>query len=76
MDVVVAMIGWRYTGNVTLLERTAPLQFTPRVLLQINGMMRVTPTHLNDDTNIDFLALITQERLAHREKDLLRSEKK
>jgi len=61
LDVVLAMFGWRDTGELALLEQTTPLEFTLKSILKINGAMRVIPTHLNGDDKIDFLALITQQ---------------
>jgi hypothetical protein len=61
MDIVLAMFGWRTTGAVVLLEQTAPLQFKSRLIFEINGVMRVIPTRLDDDDRIDFLALVTQQ---------------
>lgn len=61
MDIVVAMFGWRKTGALTLLEQVAPMQFTAKKLVELNGIMRVIPAHLNGDDKIDFLALITQQ---------------
>ena len=61
IDIVLAMFGWRTTGAFRLLEQTAPLEFTMREIMTVNGAMRVIPAHLNDDDRIDFLALVSQQ---------------
>lgn len=61
IDIVLAMFGWRKTGQVAILEQTAPLVFKLKNIATINGLMRVIPAHLNDDKQIDFVALITQQ---------------
>ena len=61
IDIVLAMFGWRDTGEVALLEQTAPMKFERHTLFQVNGLMRVIAAHLNDDTKMDFVALLTQQ---------------
>lgn len=61
IDIILAMFGWRTTGAFRLLEQTAPLEFTMREIMNVNGAMRVIPAHLNDDDRIDFLALVSQQ---------------
>ncbi len=61
VDLVLAMFGWRKSGAFKVLEQTGPLSFTLRNIMEINGVMRVIPAHLNDDDRIDFLALVSQE---------------
>ena len=61
IDIVLAMFGWRDTGEIGFLEQVAPLQFKHKTLLQVNGVMRVITTQLDDDPRPDFLALITQQ---------------
>jgi hypothetical protein len=64
-DLVVAVFGWRNTGEVLYLENrttdwTRPV-FVPRVLDDRHGAIHVPVGDLNGDGKLDFVALISQE---------------
>ncbi|MEO0415391.1 MAG: FG-GAP-like repeat-containing protein [Verrucomicrobiota bacterium] len=61
LDLVIAMFGWRETGRIELLEQVTPGKFESNQIYNINGCMRVVTGHFNDDDQLDFLALITQQ---------------
>ena len=46
---------------MTNLEQPSPLPFARPPLFPVPGLLRVIAAHLNDDTKIDFIALITQQ---------------
>jgi FG-GAP-like repeat len=65
LDLVVAVFGWRKTGEVTLLRNKTtdwarPL-FEPEVLDPRHGAIHVPVADLNGDGKPDFVALISQE---------------
>jgi hypothetical protein len=65
LDVIVAVFGWRRTGNITLLENrtvdwTAPV-FVPRIVDKRTGSIHVPVTDVNKDGKPDFMALFAQE---------------
>jgi hypothetical protein len=65
LDLIVAVFGWRTTGEILYLENqttdwTRP-QFVPRVLDERHGAIHVPVADLNGDGRPDFVALISQE---------------
>jgi hypothetical protein len=68
LDVILAIFGWRKTGNVTLLENrtkswSSPA-FHPKVIVERTGAIHVPVVDLNSDGKPDFLALFAQEHEA------------
>jgi hypothetical protein len=65
VDLVVAVYGWRKTGEVIYLEnRTTDWSkpvFVPQVVDKRNGVIHVPVCDLNGDGKPDFVALISQE---------------
>lgn len=65
LDVVVAVFGWRRTGQLLYLEQTGRHegipQFTTRQLDDRHGVIHVPTVDLDDDGDMDFLALFSQE---------------
>jgi hypothetical protein len=65
MDLVVAVFGWRNTGEILYLENQttdwAKPAFVPRVLDERHGTIHVPVCDLNKDGKPDFVALISQE---------------
>jgi hypothetical protein len=68
LDLVVAVFGWRQTGEILYLEnRTTDWSrpaFVPHVLDRRHGTTHVPVADLNGDGKPDFVALITQEHEA------------
>ncbi len=64
-DLVVAEFGWRTTGQIHLLENLGLVDGIPRFRARVvddrHGCISVTPTDLNQDGYMDFVALISQE---------------
>jgi hypothetical protein len=65
LDIIVAVFGWRKTGNLTLLENrtktwTKPV-FVPKVIDTRTGAIHVPIVDLNGDGKPDFVALLAQE---------------
>lgn len=65
LDIVVAVFGWRTTGNVLLLrrqgERYGRPHFETEVLDNRTGAIHVPVADLNADGHLDFVALFSQE---------------
>jgi hypothetical protein len=65
LDVIVAVFGWRKTGNITLLEnRTknwSTPTFVPKVIDPRTGAIHVPIADLNHDGKPDFVAVLAQE---------------
>jgi hypothetical protein len=65
LDLIVAVFGWRQTGEILYLEnRTRDWShpvFVPRVLDERHGAIHVPVGDLNQDGRPDFVALISQE---------------
>jgi hypothetical protein len=65
LDIIVAVFGWRKTGNITLLEnRTknwAAPTFVPKVIDPRTGSIHVPVADLNHDGKPDFVAVLAQE---------------
>ncbi len=65
LDLVVAVFGWRTTGEILYLENQtkewARPQFIPHVVDSRHGAIHTTIADLNGDKRPDFLALISQE---------------
>jgi hypothetical protein len=65
LDLVVAVFGWRQTGEIIYLEnRTTDWSrpvFVPRVLDARHGTVQVPVSDLNRDGRPDFVALLSQE---------------
>jgi hypothetical protein len=68
LDVVVAVFGWRATGEILLLEQRpgddGRPKFVPRTIDKRHGTIHVPVTDLNGDGRPDFIALISQEHEA------------
>lgn len=60
-DYVVAMFGWRTTGQLGWLETKADGSRELHTLMQINGAMRLAPVPFNTDGRPDFFCLFTQQ---------------
>ena len=64
-DLIVAVFGWRNTGEILYLENItthgSPPQFSPTVLDARHGAIHLPIADLNLDGRPDFLALISQE---------------
>jgi hypothetical protein len=65
LDLIVAVFGWRRTGNVTLLENrtknwNAPT-FVPKVIDPRTGSIHVPVADLNHDGKPDFVTVLAQE---------------
>lgn len=64
-DILVAVFGWRTTGQILLLRQTAPvagkLQFEKVEIDSRHGTIHLPVTDLNADGKLDFVALISQE---------------
>jgi hypothetical protein len=65
LDVIVAVFGWRRTGNITLLENQTvdwrSPRFTARVIDRRTGAIHVPVTDIDGDGEADFIALLAQE---------------
>ncbi len=68
LDIVVGSFGWRFTGNVTLLEnRTTDWKtpvFVPRILDPRTGAIHVPPVDLDKDGKPDIVILFAQQHEA------------
>ncbi len=65
LDLIVAVFGWRKTGEVLYLENhtddwTKP-RFSPRVIDDRHGAIHVPVGDLNKDGNLDFVTVFSQE---------------
>jgi hypothetical protein len=65
LDIILAVFGWRRTGNVTLLENLTrswdkPV-FQPHVIAQRTGAIHVPVADMNGDNRPDFLVIFAQE---------------
>jgi hypothetical protein len=65
LDLVVAVFGWRNTGEILYLENQTTdwkkPHFVPRVLDRRHGAIHVPVGDMNGDGKLDFVALISQE---------------
>src|SRR5216684_3242866 len=65
LDLIVAVFGWRFTGEIVYLENQTTdwkqPKFTPHVLDDRHGTIHVPVCDLNKDGRPDFVALISQE---------------
>jgi hypothetical protein len=65
LDIIVAVFGWRKTGNITLLENRTKNwnkpEFVPKVIDPRTGSIHVPVVDLNGDGKPDFVALLAQE---------------
>lgn len=61
VDFVIAMFGWRDTGEICLLRQNDDGSFQKETVLEINGCMRVIRNDGNGDGHSDFMVLITQQ---------------
>jgi hypothetical protein len=71
LDLMVAIFGWRQTGQIILLENQGADEasadendrptFTMRVIDERHGAVHVPPVDLNGDGHLDFVALISQD---------------
>ena len=65
MDIVVAEFGWLKSGGIRIMEQRASkdstLKFQIRRTDERHGAIRVPPMDLDQDGDIDFVALIAQE---------------
>jgi hypothetical protein len=65
LDLIVAVFGWRYTGEIIYLENQTTdwshPTFVPHVLDDRSGTIHVPVADLNGDGKPDFVALISQE---------------
>ncbi|MEM7602560.1 MAG: VCBS repeat-containing protein, partial [Verrucomicrobiota bacterium] len=64
IDFVLAMFGWRDTGQIGLLRQLDSGEFELEEIYVINGAMRVLTNDVNEDGRPDFVALITQQHEA------------
>jgi hypothetical protein len=68
LDVIAGVFGWRFTGNITLLEnRTTDWRkpvFVPKVLDPRTGAIHVPIVDINGDRKPDFIALLAQQHEA------------
>ncbi|MFL5333036.1 MAG: FG-GAP repeat domain-containing protein [Geminicoccaceae bacterium] len=68
LDIIVGSFGWRFTGNVTVLENKTtnwktPV-FTPKILDPRTGAIHVPIVDLNKDGKPDFVVLLAQQHEA------------
>jgi hypothetical protein len=65
LDLIVAVFGWRTTGEIIYLENQTTdwshPKFIPHVVDDRHGAIHVPPADLNNDGKMDFVALISQE---------------
>ncbi|HEY0981829.1 FG-GAP repeat domain-containing protein [Schlesneria sp.] len=65
LDIVVAEFGWHKKGGIRIMEQRASSDGTPRFQIrrldERHGAIRVPPVDLDQDGDIDFVALIAQE---------------
>jgi hypothetical protein len=65
LDLVVAVFGWRTTGEILFLENQTTdwndPKFVPHILDDRHGAIHICVADLNKDGKLDFVALISQE---------------
>ncbi|HEV3238186.1 MAG TPA: FG-GAP-like repeat-containing protein, partial [Gemmataceae bacterium] len=65
LDLIVAVFGWRNTGEIIFLENQTTdwehPKFVPHVLDSRHGAIHICVADLNGDGKLDFVALISQE---------------
>ncbi len=61
LDYVVAMFGWRKSGEIGWLEQLSNGTFKRHTISKKHGAIHVLPVDLNQDGRLDFVALFSQE---------------